>query len=117
MPLYRNEKRLVPADPEGSQGSADRKPAADRADRSGSGVPLASLEPGWCAVVLSVDNSTPQSQRLLDLGFVPETEVRVVRRAPLGDPIEFRLRGGQICLRHAEAERIRVYAPRPADPQ
>jgi ferrous iron transport protein A len=78
-------------------------------------VPLSSLAAGCSAKVLAVNGSTPQSRRLLDLGFVPETEVRVVRRAPLGDPIAFYLRGGQICLRHAEAEQIRVYALRPAE--
>ena len=79
------------------------------------GVPLSSLAAGCIATVLSVDDSTPESRRLLDLGFLPETEVRVVRRAPLGDPIAFYLRGGQICLRRAEAERIRVYALGPTD--
>jgi ferrous iron transport protein A len=72
------------------------------------GVPLSSLAPGDRATVLGVDSSTPEGQRLLELGFLPETEIRVVRRAPLGDPIAFYLRGGQICLRRSEAARIRV---------
>jgi ferrous iron transport protein A len=38
----------------------------------------------------------------VDLGFVPDTPLRVVRRAPLGDPIELELRGYRICLRHAD---------------
>jgi ferrous iron transport protein A len=80
-------------------------------------VPLSSLAAGCRATVLAVDASTPQGRRLLDLGFVPETEVRVVRRAPLGDPIAFYLRGGQICLRRGEAARIRVRALGPADDQ
>jgi len=85
------------------------------ADRNDPGVPLSSLAVGCSATVLAVDTSTQHGRRLLDLGFVPETEVRVVRRAPLGDPIAFYLRGGQICLRHTDAERIQVYALRPAD--
>jgi Fe2+ transport system protein FeoA len=85
------------------------------ANRDDAGVPLSSLAAGCSATVLAVDASTPQTRRLLDLGFLPETDVRVVRRAPLGDPIAFYLRGGQICLRRAEAERIQVYAVRPAD--
>ena len=87
------------------------------AEGGDAGVPLSSLAAGWSATVLAVEASTPQSRRLLDLGFVPETKVRVVRRAPLGDPIAFYLRGGQICLRRVEAEKIRVYALRPADEQ
>ena len=85
------------------------------ADHNEAGVPLSSLATGCRATVLAVDVSTPQGRRLLDLGFLPKTAVQVIRRAPLGDPIAFSLRGGQICLRRAEAERIRVYALGPAD--
>ncbi len=74
------------------------------------GVPLSSLAPGRRATVLGVDSSTPEGRRLLELGFLPETTIRVVRRAPLGDPIAFYLRGGQICLRRSEAALIRVLA-------
>jgi ferrous iron transport protein A len=72
------------------------------------GVPLSSLAPDCRATVVDVDASTPEGHRLLELGFLPETEIRVVRRAPLGDPIAFYLRGGQICLRRSEAALIRV---------
>jgi ferrous iron transport protein A len=74
------------------------------------GVPLSSLAPGSRATVIDVDASTPEGHRLLELGFLPETEIRVVRRAPLRDPIAFYLRGGQICLRRSEAALIRVLA-------
>lgn len=74
------------------------------------GVPLSSLAPGRRATVLSVDASTPEGRRLQELGFLPETEIRVIRRAPLGDPIAFSLRGAQICLRRSEAARVRVRA-------
>ena len=76
----------------------------------GVGVRLSSLAPGRCATVLGVDSSTPEGRRLLELGFLPETKIRVGRRAPLGDPIAFHLRGGQICLRRSEAALIRVLA-------
>ncbi len=52
--------------------------------------------------------SAPAGQRLLDLGFVPETRIRVVRRAPLGDPVLYDLRGTRLCLRRSEAAIIRV---------
>lgn len=48
----------------------------------------------------------PIPRRLLDLGFVPGTPVLVVRRAPLGDPLELELRGYRLCVRRTEAERI-----------
>ena len=75
-----------------------------------SSVPLSSLAPGAHATITDVDATTPEGHRLLELGFLPDTEIRVVRRAPLRDPIAFYLRGGQICLRHSEAALIRVIA-------
>lgn len=72
------------------------------------GVTLSSLAPGCRAIVLAVDAAAPELTRLRELGFLPGTEVRAIRRAPLGDPIAFALRGSQICLRRAQAEHIRV---------
>jgi ferrous iron transport protein A len=48
-------------------------------------------------------------QRLLDLGFVPKAEVDVIRRAPLGDPIECRVANNyKVTLRNSEAQLIEV---------
>lgn len=82
------------------------------ADANDVGLPLSSLAPGRRATVLCVDASTPEGRRLQELGFLPNTEIRVIRRAPLGDPIAFSLRGAQICLRRSDAARVRV---RPTD--
>jgi ferrous iron transport protein A len=76
-------------------------------------VPLARLPIGAAAVVDSVESGSPVTRRLLDLGFVPGTRVRAVRRAPLGDPTLYELRGAQLCLRRSEARRVRV-RPLPA---
>lgn len=46
--------------------------------------------------------------RLLEMGLLPGTEVRVVRRAPMGDPIEIRLRGYSLSIRGTEATAIDV---------
>lgn len=81
----------------------------DGAAGPGPGVlSLAELEPGSSAVVESVDGNGAVGRRLLDLGFVPGTELCVVRRAPLGDPAEYELRGMRLCLRRTEAARIQV---------
>ena len=69
---------------------------------------LADLEPGASARVEAVESGTPFGRRLADLGFLPGTPVRVLRRAPLGDPVEYELRGTRLCLRRSEARRIRV---------
>jgi ferrous iron transport protein A len=44
----------------------------------------------------------------MDLGLIRGTTVEVIRAAPLGDPIEIRLRGFMLTLRRAEAEHITV---------
>jgi Fe2+ transport system protein FeoA len=67
------------------------------------------LAPDAVGVVVGVrDGDDPIDRRLLDLGLLPGTEVRVLRRAPLGDPVEYELRGYRLCLRRSEAERVRV---------
>lgn len=49
--------------------------------------------------------------RLRELGLVPGTRIRVVRRAPLGDPIEISVRGSRIAMRRSEARHIHISAP------
>ena len=69
---------------------------------------LAELEPGSEAVVIDVDDKGPIGRRLLDLGLLPATPVKVLRRAPLGDPSVYELRGYRLCLRKGDAARVRV---------
>jgi ferrous iron transport protein A len=69
---------------------------------------LSELAPGCDAVVHSVDAGGPIGRRLLDLGLLPGTPVRALRRAPLGDPAVFELRGYRLCLRSSESSRIRL---------
>ena len=69
---------------------------------------LADLPPGAVGEVAAVEATGPLGRRLLDLGFSPPTRVRVVRKAPLGDPLVYEHPGTQLCLRRTEACRIRV---------
>jgi ferrous iron transport protein A len=69
---------------------------------------LADLAPGDVAVIEHVDESSPLGRRLLDLGLVPGTRIQLRRLAPLGDPLEFELRGYRLCLRRTEALKVRV---------
>ena len=74
-------------------------------------VLLSSLPPGSRCTVVCVETNgetSPIDRRLLDLGFVPGTAVRVIRRAPMGDPTAFALRGFEVCLRQSESSRISV---------
>jgi Fe2+ transport system protein FeoA len=70
--------------------------------------PLAELPPGESAVIETVDSTSREGRRLKDLGFLPRTLVRVVKRAPLGDPTLYELRGYRICLRDREANLVLV---------
>ena len=47
-------------------------------------------------------------QRLLDMGFIPGTHIKVVRNAPLVDPVEFFMKGYHVSLRHSEAKLVEV---------
>ncbi|MEZ5217207.1 MAG: FeoA family protein [Ilumatobacteraceae bacterium] len=68
---------------------------------------LAALPVGAHGVVDHlVGRDEPIGARLASLGFLPGTEVRVVRRAPLGDPTIYELRGTRLCLRSTEARRV-----------
>jgi len=69
---------------------------------------LADLKPGQTAVVCCVRPGQPKRRRLLEMGFVSGTELRLVRTAPLGDPIQVEVRGYQLSLRRADARGILV---------
>lgn len=47
-------------------------------------------------------------QRLLDMGFIPGTRIRIIRNAPLIDPIEIEMKGYNISLRHSDAKGVEV---------
>lgn len=65
------------------------------------------LEIGKDAVVASVDaDDQALRQHILDMGLTPGTEVTMMKYAPMGDPIEIRLRGYELTLRRADAARI-----------
>ena len=66
------------------------------------------LEPGERGVILRLDGDHGAMRRLMELGLVPGTRVEVLRRAPLGDPIELRLRDVHLSLRRSEAAFIHV---------
>lgn len=58
--------------------------------------------------MVAVGGADGAAQRLMDLGLIRGTSVSVIRSAPLGDPIEVKLRGFMLTLRRAEAEHITV---------
>lgn len=69
---------------------------------------LAEIPIGGRATVRGVGGARAFRRRLLEMGLVPGIEVRVVTVAPLGDPLQIAVRGGQWSLRRAEAAQIEV---------
>ncbi|MCK4391567.1 ferrous iron transport protein A [Candidatus Bipolaricaulota bacterium] len=69
---------------------------------------LDELKPGQEARILDVKVEGATGQRLLDMGFISGTRVKVVRNAPFVDPIELLVRGYHVSVRHSEAKGVEV---------
>jgi Fe2+ transport system protein FeoA len=67
---------------------------------------LNELPIGKHGTVVSVGGDRELRRRLLEMGFCNGATVQTVRRAPLGDPIEFRLRGYLLSLRNEQARHV-----------
>lgn len=71
-------------------------------------VSLSKLLPGQFGKVVALNAERAVDQRLMALGLLPGMVVKVVRRAPLGDPIALAFGGLEVCLRESEAQDILV---------
>lgn len=69
---------------------------------------LDSLLPGQTAVVTKVVGSGPVKRRIIDMGLVAGTSIKVQKYAPLGDPMEIKVKNFNLSLRKAEAALIEV---------
>ena len=58
--------------------------------------------------IIAVGGEGQLRVRLLDMGLIPQTQVRVQKVAPMGDPIEIHLRGYELTIRKEDAARIEV---------
>jgi len=69
-------------------------------------------------VIRSVSGARAFRRRLMEMGLVPGTEVRIINVAPLGDPLEIEARACRLSIRRAEAAQIQVgpASPTPAAP-
>jgi Fe2+ transport system protein FeoA len=75
--------------------------------------PLTSLEKGTSARVVEIRIPQDQRTRLLEMGLLVGTTVQLIRFAPLGDPVEIKVRGYHLSLRKSEAEQILVQTAAP----
>ncbi|MDD6341551.1 MAG: ferrous iron transport protein A [Eubacteriales bacterium] len=69
---------------------------------------LDQLRPGMTGKIISVGGEGELRLRLLDMGLIPRTEVALIKVAPMGDPIEIRVRGYELTLRVSDARNIEV---------
>ncbi len=93
-----------------------RNRTADPPRQTGDGtpVPLSRLLPGEVGLIVSLAPGKAR-ERLLDLGLTTGTPVELVRFAPLGDPVDVKVRGYRLSLRRREADAVMVHPGAPPD--
>jgi Fe2+ transport system protein FeoA len=69
---------------------------------------LAQLDLGQSAKVVYLKQAGLITQRLMEMGVTPGVQMRYVGAAPMGDPLEYELRGYRLCMRRSEAEQVQV---------
>lgn len=70
---------------------------------------LRDLEIGKTAIIDVVGGDGSLRQHFLDMGIIPGARVKVVKYAPMGDPMELRIHGYELTLRLADAQEIQVH--------
>ena len=72
--------------------------------------PLTTIALGATATIAEINLPPESRSRLMEMGLLVGTSVELVRFAPLGDPVEIKVRGYNLTLRKQEAEQILVRA-------
>lgn len=69
---------------------------------------LKDLIPGESAIVTALDMTGSIKRRMIDMGITPGVKIDIIKEAPLGDPIEIRLRGYELAIRKSDAQNIKI---------
>jgi ferrous iron transport protein A len=69
---------------------------------------LSELKVGMPSKVLRIEGNDEITFRLLEMGLTPGVSISLVGAAPLGDPLEYELRGYRLSLRKSEAARVEI---------
>ncbi|WP_126938496.1 FeoA family protein [Veillonella sp. VA142] len=69
---------------------------------------LSDMKPGEVGTVAAVNGTGNVKHRLVDMGVVPGTAVRVMKYAPLADPVEIKVKNFELSLRISEAQMIDI---------
>ena len=76
------------------------------------GIRLSQMREGQRATIVRIGGSGPLRRRILEMGMLKGTEIRVEKYAPLKDPIEIVVKGAHLSLRVEEAAQITVESVR-----
>ncbi|MCY4177788.1 MAG: ferrous iron transport protein A [Endozoicomonadaceae bacterium] len=71
-------------------------------------VSLSDLQENEECHIVGYSKGGTYRRQLLSLGLTPGTKIKMIRNAPLGDPVEFELLGFRLCLRRKEAGCIQI---------
>ncbi len=69
---------------------------------------LSDLQPSTKAIIKEITGDSVLKKRLLGMGLTSGVEIKVIRNAPLKDPIEIEVRGYKLSIRRSEAENVIV---------
>lgn len=69
---------------------------------------LNDLKIGQSGIITAVGGEGALRLRLLDMGLIPKTRVRVQKVVPMGDPIQIQIRGYELTIRREDAQRIEI---------
>lgn len=72
---------------------------------------LDTLSVGQSALIAEIDGADAIAIRLMEMGLTEGELIRVLAVAPLGDPIEYEIRGYRLSLRRTEARRVQIQPP------
>ena len=71
-------------------------------------IRLDELKPGEKGTIRQIKGTAGEEVHLMELGLLPGTTVELIKRAPMGDPIEIRVRRYHLSIRCAEAHSVMV---------
>ena len=69
---------------------------------------LRDLKVGESGVIAKVNTTGALKQRFMDMGLTKNVEVKIIKIAPLGDPIELEVRGYNLSIRKEDAQNIEI---------
>lgn len=75
---------------------------------------LSDLSVGTAATIREITGDDAIAVRLMEMGLTEGESIALIGAAPLGDPLEFSLRGYRLSLRKTEAARVIIDTPLPA---